>query len=65
MFVAKRELLNNTLKANMQWKESLYNVIRSSNDFTKAPVIVFAFGDDGEYCQSWEGHWLIFAVDLV
>ena len=66
MFVAKGELLTNALKAKVQMtKGSLYDVIRSNNDFSNASVIVFAFGDDGDYCMSWEGHWLIFAVDLV
>ena len=66
MFVAKNELLNKALKAKVQMnKGSLYDVIRSNNDFRNASVIVFAFGDDGEYCRSLEGHWLIFAVDLV
>ena len=37
-------------------KGSLYDVIRSENDFINAPVLVFAFGDDGEYRRSWEGH---------
>ena len=46
-------------------KDSIYDVIRSSNDFAEAFVIVFAFGDDGSYSRSAEGHWLIFAVDLV
>jgi len=46
-------------------KGSLYDVIRSSGDFINASVVVFAFGDDGEYCRSLEGHWLIFAVDFV
>ena len=46
-------------------KDSLYDVIRSNNDFTEASVIVFAFGDDGSYSRSAEGHWLIFAVDLM
>ena len=46
-------------------KDSLYDVIRSNNDFTEASVIVFAFGDDGSYSRSAEGHWLVFAVDLM
>ena len=46
-------------------KDSLYDVIRSNNDFAEASVIVFAFGDDGSYSRSAEGHWLIFAVDLM
>ena len=46
-------------------KNSHYDVIRSNNDFTEASVIVFAFGDDGSYSRSAEGHWLIFAVELV
>ena len=66
MFVAKGELLTNALKAKVKMdKSSLYDVIRSDKDFSNASVIVFAFGDDGEYCRSAEGHWLIFAVDLV
>ena len=48
MFVAKGELLTNTLKAKVQMDKSSPNgVIRSDKDFGNAPVIVFAFGDDG------------------
>ena len=46
-------------------KDSLYDVIRSNNDFTEASVIVFAFDDDRSYSRSAEGRWLIFAADLV
>ena len=46
-------------------KSSLCDVIRFDKDFSNASLIVFAFGDDGEYCRSVEGHWLIFAVDLM
>jgi len=47
MFVANNELLSNALRVSANEKDSLYDVIRSNNDFAEAFVIVFAFGDDG------------------
>ena len=52
VFVAKGELLTNALKVKVHiYKDSLYDVIRSNNDFSNASVIVFAFGW-WEYCTS-------------
>ena len=55
LFVAKDELPTNALEAKAQMKSSLYDVIRSNNDFSNASVAAFAFGGDWEYCIELRG----------
>ena len=44
-------------------KSDLFSLIRCHHDFSRAQVIVFAFGED-TIANGRAGHWLLFALDF-